>query len=147
MAGAPKLIAMDEDDLAVISAQVQDSILRLQDIIWLPREQRLVIALNRIDWEQEVCDLERPHRLVSALRFDRVLSCKSRNMDPASADTAIELYGIEFIPGKNPGGSAVLLFSKGGAMRLELECLECELADLGIAPQASGLRVEPSDPA
>jgi hypothetical protein len=60
-----------------------------------------------------------------------VLSCKSRNIDIASADASLELIGIEFHPGEAPGGSAVLMFSQGGALRLDLECLECELTDLG----------------
>ena len=41
------------------------------------------------------------------------------------------LVGIEFHPGEAPGGSAVLIFNPGGALRLDVECLECELADLG----------------
>ena len=43
----------------------------------------------------------------------------------------LELVGIEFHPGEAPGGSALLLFSHGGALRLDVECLECELTDLG----------------
>ena len=65
------------------------------------------------------------------LRFDRVLSCKSRNIDLGAPETVLELVGIEFHPGEAPGGSAVLMFSQGGALRLDVECLECELTDLG----------------
>src|ERR1700730_8186494 len=72
-----------------------------------------------------------PRRLIAALRFDRVLSCKSRNIDLAAPQAALELIGIEVHPGEAPGGSAVLMFSQGGALRLDLECLECELTDLG----------------
>ena len=43
----------------------------------------------------------------------------------------LELVGIEFHPGEAPGGSALLLFSHGEALRLDVECLECELTDLG----------------
>ena len=68
---------------------------------------------------------------MSALRFDRVLSCKSRNIDLEAPDVALELLGIEFHPAEPPGGSAVLMFANGGALRLDVECLECELADLG----------------
>src|ERR1700753_1516957 len=73
-----------------------------------------------------------PRGLVSALRFDRVLACKSRHIDlDAPPDTALELLGIEFHPGEAPGGSVVLLFNDAGALRLDVEFLECELADLG----------------
>ena len=126
-----KLIALDADDLAVISAHVQEARIQTADILWRQGEKRLVIGLNRLDWEETLAGEASPRRLVSALRFDRVLACKSRNIDPASQDALLELVGIEFCPGEAPGGSALLMFSHGGALRLDVECLECELTDLG----------------
>jgi Protein of unknown function (DUF2948) len=126
-----KLIALDADDLAVISAHVQDARVQTADIIWRQSEKRLVVGLNRLDWEQTLGGEAVPRRLISALRFERVLSCKSRNIDLEAPQIALELLGIEFHPADAPGGSAVLLFSDGGALRLDVECLECELADLG----------------
>jgi hypothetical protein len=126
-----KLIALDADDLAVISAHIQDARVQTSDIIWRQGEKRLVIGMSRLDWEQTLAGEATPRRLIAALRFDRVLSCKSRNIDIASAEATLELIGIEFHPGEAPGGSAVLMFSQGGALRLDLECLECELTDLG----------------
>ncbi|MBI5318534.1 DUF2948 family protein [Bradyrhizobium sp.] len=126
-----KLIALDADDLAVISAHVQDARVQASDIVWRQGEKRLVVGLNRLDWEQALAGEAAPQRLIAALRFDRVLACKSRNIDPASGETLLELVGIEFCPGEAPGGSALLLFSHGGALRLDVECLECELTDLG----------------
>jgi hypothetical protein len=126
-----KLIALDADDLAVISAHVQDARVQTSEIIWRRGEKRLVIGLSRLDWEQTLTGETAPRRLISALRFDRVLSCKSRNIDLEAPETALELLGIEFHPAEAPGGSAVLMFSQGGALRLDVECLECELADLG----------------
>jgi hypothetical protein len=127
-----KLIALDPDDLAVISAHVQDARVQTSDVIWRQSEKRLVVGMNRLDWEQTLAGETAPRRLIAALRFDRVLSCKSRNIDLKAPETALELIGIEFHPGEAPGGSAVLMFSQGGALRLDVECLECELADLGV---------------
>jgi DUF2948 family protein len=126
-----KLIALDADDLAVISAHVQDARVQTSDIIWRQGEKRLVVGMNRLDWEQTLSGETSPRRLIAALRFDRVLSCKSRNIDLAAPEAALKLLGIEFHPGETPSGSAVLLFNHGGALRLDLECLECELTDLG----------------
>jgi hypothetical protein len=126
-----KLIALDEDDLAVISAHVQDARVQTADIIWRQGEKRLVIGMNRLDWEQTLSGETTPSRLIAALRFDRVLSCKSRNIDLDAPETVLDLIGIEFYPGEDPGGSAMLLFAHGGALRLDVECLECELTDLG----------------
>jgi hypothetical protein len=126
-----KLIALDADDLAVISAHVQDARVQVADIIWRQGEKRLVIGMNRLDWEQTLAGETSPRRLIAALRFDRVLSCKSRNIDMSTPEAGLELLGIEFHGDDAPGGSAVLLFSHGGALRLDVECLECELTDLG----------------
>jgi hypothetical protein len=127
----PRLIALDADDLAVISAHVQDAAVRVGDIIWRRAEKRLVVGMNLLDWDQTISGEVVPFRLAAALRFDRVLSCKSRNIDLDAPETALDLLGIEFHPGASPGGSAVLHFASGGALRLDVECLECELANLG----------------
>ena len=126
-----KLIALDADDLAVISTHVQDARVQTSDIIWRQGEKRLVIGMSRLDWEQTLAGEAAPRRLIAALRFDRVLACKSRNIDLEAPETTLELLGIEFHPGDAPSGSAVLMFGEGGALRLDLECLECELTDLG----------------
>ena len=126
-----KLIALDADDLAVISTHVQDARVQTADIIWKQSEKRLVVGMNRLDWEQTLSGETAPRRLIAVLRFDRVLACKSRNIDLESPDEALDLIGIEFHEAEAPGGSALLLFAQGGALRLDVECLECELTDLG----------------
>src|ERR1700739_1833311 len=106
MAPQLKLIALDADDLAVISAHVQDARVRTADILWRQGEKRLVIGMNRLDWEQTMAGETSPRRLIAALRFDRVLSCKSRNIDLEAPGTTLDLLGIEFHPGEAPGGRA-----------------------------------------
>jgi Protein of unknown function (DUF2948) len=138
-----KLIALDADDLAVISTHVQDARVLTSDIIWRQGEKRLVVGMSRLDWEQTLEGEAEPRRLVAALRFDRVLACKSRNIDLTAPDKVLDLVGIEFHPAdgreEEPGGSALLLFTQGGAVRLDVECLECELTDLGADELGAGL--------
>jgi len=131
MSSQLKLIALDAEDLAVISAHVQDARVRTADIVWRQAEKRLVIGMSRLDWEQTLSGGTTPRRLVAALRFDRVLACKSRNIDLGAPETVLDLVGIEFHPKEAPGGSALLLFGRGGVLRLDIECLECGLTDLG----------------
>ncbi len=138
-----KLMALDADDLAVISAHVQDARVRISDIIWRQGEKRLVIGMSRLDWEQTLCGETTQRRLVAALRFDRVLACKSRKIDLAAQDAVLDLVGIEFNPTAAPGGNALLLFAQGGALRLDVECLECELTDLGADDLGSSDLGEP----
>ncbi|PYF04151.1 hypothetical protein BJ122_104130 [Rhodopseudomonas faecalis] len=143
MTGQLKLIAFDADDLAVISAHVQDARVHVADIIWRQADKRLVIGLSRPDWDQTLAGHDAPGRLVSALRFDRVLACKSRQIDHSQPDQVLELIGIDFYPGEAPGGAALLMFKQGGAVRLDLECLECSLTDLGA--DALGGEAEQAD--
>jgi len=126
-----RLVALDDDDLAVISAHVQDAAVVAGDILWRQAEQRLVIAMRRIGCEDIIAGDCVPRRLISALRFDRVLSCRSREIDMTASELPLTLLGLEFHRGKKPGGEVMLLFASGGVLRLEVECLECELADLG----------------
>ena len=105
-----KLIALDADDLAVISAHVQDARVPTADIIWRQGEKRLVVGMSRLDWEQTLSGETAPRRLIAALRFDRVLSCKSRNIDLGTPEPRWNWLGIEFHPGDAPGrqrGAAV----------------------------------------
>jgi hypothetical protein len=141
-----KLIALDADDLAVISAHVQDARVQTADIIWRQGEKRLVVGMSRLDWEQTLAGETAPRRLVAALRFDRVLACKARNIDVETPEAALELLGIEFHPGDAPSGSALLMFSQGGALRLDVECLECELTDLGTDDLGAGDLGEGAEP-
>ena len=67
-----KLIALDADDLAVISAHIQDAAVVASDIIWRQGEKRLVVGMRRPDWEEILAGENAPHQIISALRFDRV---------------------------------------------------------------------------
>ncbi len=98
-----------------------------------PAEKRLVLALNRFDWE--ACGEVTPcyQRRRTALRFERVLSFRCRNVNPAAKDAVRNLLAVEFAETDSPAGVVTLIFSGGAALRLEVECLECELADLGPA--------------
>jgi hypothetical protein len=130
-----KLVALDHDDIEVVSAHVQDALVRVGDIFWQPREHRFVMALNRFDWMNAVDgkDFQTPdyRRCRTALRFERVLSCKCRDLSQADKNARLNLLAVEFATGEAPAGTVLLTFSGGGVIRLEVECLEAELVDLG----------------
>jgi hypothetical protein len=136
-----KLVALDKDDIEVVSAHVQDALVKVADILWLPHEHRFVMALNRFDWLSAV-DAKaesKPdyRRCRTALRFDRVNACKCRNLDQKSKDARLNLLAVEFAETDSPAGVVTLTFSGGGAIRLDVECLEAELADLGEVSAAA----------
>jgi hypothetical protein len=126
-----KLIALDKEDVEVISAHLQDAIVKVADVHWRPSENRLVVAVGRFDWESAHAANPQYRRRLSALRFDRVSACKCRNVAPQEKDAVLNLLAVEFAETETPAGVVTLVFSGGAALRLEVECIEAELADLG----------------
>ena len=124
-----KLIALDADDLAIVSTHLQDAVLKVADIVWLPAEKRFALAARRFDWEG-VPQGHRRRRL-SALHFDRVLSVRSTKIDKAAPDQVLNLLAIGFAERDTPAGDVTLHFSDGAAIRLEVECIEAQMKDLG----------------
>ncbi len=132
-----KLIALDREDLEIVSAHLQDAVVKIGEVIWRPAENRVVIALNRFDWESATSETPSWQRRRAALRFDRVHSCKCRSLDCSAKEQILNLLAVEFSETESPGGVITLLFSGGGALRLEVECLEAEVVDLGPVWQAA----------
>src|SRR3954469_18345229 len=128
-----KLIALDKEDIEIVSAHLQDSVVKAADIRWRPAENRLVIALNRFDWEAAQGVAPQFRRRLAALRFDRVSTCKCRDLSAVQKDQVLNLLVVSFAPrgSDDPAGTVTLTFSGGGILRLEVECLEVALADLG----------------
>jgi hypothetical protein len=126
-----KFIALDPEDLEVVSTHLQDALVKVADVIWRPQENRLVIALSRFDWLAAEGTRPELRRCRSALRFERVNSCKCRSVNPHGKDDVLNLLAVEFSETDAPAGVVTLTFSGGGALRLEVECLEVELADIG----------------
>ncbi len=144
-----KLIALDKDDIEIVSTHLQDAVVKIADIIWRPAEHRLVIGLNRFDWE--ACGEVTPcyQRRRTALRFDRVMALRCRNVNPTEKEAVLNLLAVEYAETDAPAGTVTLIFSGGAALRLEVECLECELADLGpswTAKARPAHEVDPADP-
>jgi hypothetical protein len=134
-----KLIALDHEDLEVISCHVQDAFVTVGEIVWLPAERRLVIPLNRFDWERADSPTPEVNRRRSVLRFEFVNAFKARGVDQDGKDAMLNLLAVNFAEQQAPSGTIELTFSGGPALRLEVECVEAELADLGPAVAAEGV--------
>lgn len=129
-----KLVALDEDDLKVISAHCQDAVLKTRDIAYFPEQKRLVVAMNRFVWEKKTGFFRRDYeRRRAALHFDRVLGVKLSGVDRTRPEDVHELLAIRFLPGEAPTGTIDLVFAGDAAIRLDVECIETRLADLGAA--------------
>lgn len=125
-----KLLAFDEEDLAVISTHLQDAAILPADMAWLPAEKRFALVADRFDWCGAQCG-ERIRRR-SGLHFERVLQVQRFHFDQHAAAKVI-LFSIGFEPADDPAGIVTLHFDDGGAIRLRVECLEAAMSDLGPA--------------
>jgi|SRR5450631_3844258 Protein of unknown function (DUF2948) len=126
-----KFVVLDEEDLEIVSTHLQDAVAKVSDVMWRPQEKRVVLAVNRFDWEGAQSAKPEYRRRRTALRFERVLSCKCRDVNPAGKDAVLNLLAVEFSETNAPSGVVTITFSGGATLRLEVECLEAELADLG----------------
>ncbi len=134
-----KLRALDSDDLAILSAHVQDAVAKVADLAYRPAERRFVGVLNRFAWETAGRPGAVAERRRTAMHFDRVLSVKVQGLDRSQPQAIVSLLAIRFTPAAeaDPGGVIDLVFSGAATVRLEVECIEAQLADLGAAWQAT----------
>ena len=134
MAEAPipdalRLIALDDDDLAVISANLQDAVVRAADLAFLPRARRFALLASRFDWVKAAEG--RMERCRTGLHFDAVTQVAFTGFKPSDPDTVLNLLSIGFEQQEAPGGVVTLTFSGGAGIRLNVECIDAQMRDIG----------------
>jgi hypothetical protein len=123
-----RLAAGDAEDLQILSARLQDAVLKLKDVSWQPKKRRFAAVVNRLTWEEGG-----KTRVRAGLHFDSVLKVQSHKVKLGAEEAVIDLLAATFTPskgGEDPGGVVELVLAGGGAIRLTVECIEAELADL-----------------
>ncbi|MEM7428791.1 MAG: DUF2948 family protein [Pseudomonadota bacterium] len=126
-----KLGALDGDDLAVISAHMQDAVMRVGDMKYLPKKQRFVILANRFNWDGAQTPEEGYQRRRTGLHFNRIGSVRSSRIRNSAEESIVSLLNIEFRESEAPSGTIRLNFAGGGIIELEAECVDAWLSDLG----------------
>jgi hypothetical protein len=124
-----KLTALDAEDLAVISAQMQDAVLRVGDIAYTPKRKQFALVANRFAWD----DAQHSQRRRTGLHFGRVTGVQTLKIKRSEPDVILSLLSIGFVETDAPSGEIVLTFSGGATFRLTVECIEASLRDLGPA--------------
>lgn len=145
-----RLLAMDGDDLEVMSAALQDAVTKIGDIVWEPQGERLTIAFNRLRWEAA----EAPDaRVRTAIQLGCVLKVRSRNLRRGAPDAVLQLLAMTFEAGlgdEAPGGRVTFAFADGGDLAAEVECIDAALADVSEPwtpahkPEHDGTEIEES---
>ena len=124
-----KLTALDAEDLGVLSAHMQDAVVRMGDMAYRPAFRQFALVGNRFAWEAP--GERRRHR--TGLHFDRVTGVKALRIRQSEPDVILSLLAIGFVETDAPSGEIVLTFSGGATLRLEVECIEASLKDMGPA--------------
>lgn len=124
-----KLLAFDEDDLGVLSAAFQDAIVRVGDMAFLPRERQFAFAAARFDWVAAARG--RRERCWAGMHFDCVRTVAHIGVPQAAPDTLLNLLAVQFTPAEPPSGAILLTFSGDISVRLEVECIDAHMRDLG----------------
>ena len=127
MSATPRLYLgfADADDLRVVSALVQDAVVKAADLVYLGGARRFALVANRFCWEAGV----EAYRRRCGLHFDTVRSVRVKGIDRNAVEQVLELLAIEV--GDNDNGVLVdLIFAGGAQIRLDAETLEGGLKDL-----------------
>ncbi len=125
-----RLQAIDAEDLSVVSAHLQDALLRVGDLAYLPRKRRFALIASRFDWSAQA--VGRLERCRTALHFESVLGVRYTGVARDRPDGVLELLAISFEPGKtSPEGQIRLIFAAGAVILLDVDCIEAQLCDLG----------------
>jgi len=122
-----RLAAADAEDLEILSARLQDAAGKLKNFIWLPKKRRFAALLNRLQWEEGG-----KTRVRAGLHFDGVLKVQSSKVKLGAGEAVVSLLALRFEPagGDDPGGVVEIVLAGGGAIRLTVECIDAELADI-----------------
>jgi len=127
-----KLLALDTEDLQVVSAATQDAVVRVPDMAYAAGDHRFALLMNRYAWEVDG-GRSSGQRRRAVLSFSRVNGVTTAGINLNAAEGVLELLDVTFEATDDPAGTVELRFAGGGTIRLAVECLEIRLEDLGSA--------------
>ena len=129
-----KLIGKNIEDLQVISAYCQDSVVKLKDIVFLKKNRTFVMMLNRFMWEDaEKGAFRQNKRIRCAIKFDEVLEVKSKKINQKNKNRLLECLAIKCNETISNNYEINFFFAGGGIITLISEFIEVVMHDLGAA--------------
>lgn len=126
-----KLAALDAEDLDTISVLLQDAVAAVGEIDYQPRERRFAMVLNRFDWVAATAHEPQYRRRRAGLRVHCVHHVGICGFSQSEIKRVLNLLSIHFLPKEPPSGTILLVFSGQAAIRIDVECIEAALEDLG----------------
>ena len=127
-----RLLAEDADDLKIISAALQDAVVKIADIDYRPSSRAVTVACNRFRWE--AATQKSGERVRTGLQIGGVLKVKARRLRRDAPEALLALLAVDFEPadatGEDPAGAVVLRFAGDADLRVEVECIDAVMADV-----------------
>ena len=137
MPGILKLVAIDAEDMQIISACLQDAVASVGDTAWLPKRHRFAVLFNRFRWENETSTglglklgLRRHERVRCAVHFDGVLKVRTLGLTRTNPEQLLDLLSIHVTEDAAATFQIRLVFAGGAEIQLDAECIDCYLEDL-----------------
>ena len=125
-ADALRLLARDEEDLAVISAILQDALIPVSEMAYLPEERRFALVANRFRWEAPPDrPREKLERRLTGLSIGGVTAVRRRGFNPGDPNRILALLALRWV-----AGALQLDFAVGASIQLETAEILCHLDDL-----------------
>ena len=127
-----KLIGKNQDDLKVISAYTQDSIVSVRDIVFLEKNRIFLMIVNRFMWEDVEKGIFRQNkRIRCAIKFDEILKVKSKKINQRSKNKNLECLAIKCNKILNNNYEIIFFFSGESMITLISEAVEVVMHDIG----------------
>jgi hypothetical protein len=127
-----KLRADDADDLKIIAACLQDAIVPIGEVAYLPEHQSFVMMVNRFRWELSGREPAEPQRVNCAVTVLGITGVRRRNIDLRDRALLLNLLTIQ------PGTDGLdLVFADDRAIHLASARWRCLIEDVG-APWPAG---------
>lgn len=130
-----RLAAHDREDLAVISALLQDAVARLGEFAYIVAQRRFAAVFNRYRWEDK--SRGAGQRIRTEVNFRGVLDVQTIGLTLNAKEQLVELLAIHTQDSESGGVRITLIFAGGGAIRLQAECVDCEINDISYPWRAS----------
>lgn len=124
-----RLLGETPDDLAIISAAIQDAVVKAENLKYDAKARRFTLELNRYRWEKSG-SVKDGERVRSLLAIDGVLTARTLAVHKNDPDLIYSLLSLSFTPASEPpGGTLSLMFAGDGEIVLDVEVLDVSLLD------------------
>ena len=125
-----KLNAIDTEELKIIATVLQDGLIEVSDVKYLPSIRTFIVMITRFMWEEKIVN-KTNNRTKAVLVFEDVLAVHSRNIDQMNKTKVLELLTFNYYNNKSKNIEIELLFNNDATIKLETEVVQAKLEDQG----------------